>query len=66
MDYVICCFVCNVFVSENRKMDSNFRILRINSDVTSDYYEKKRTKLKLKKEGSSMSLTIDNMPKPLN
>ncbi len=46
-------------------MDSIFRILRINSDFTSDYYEKKRTKLKLKKEGSSMSLTIDNLPKPL-
>jgi hypothetical protein len=54
------------FVSEIRQIDSNFCILRINSDFTSDYYEKKRTKLKLKKEGSSMSLTIDNMPNPLN
>ncbi len=56
----------NEFVSDIRKMDSNFCILRINSDFTSDYYEKKRTRFKIKKEDDEMSLTIDNLPKPLN
>lgn len=50
------------FVSEIRKIDSNFCILRINSDFTSDYYEKKKTKFKMKKEGDAMSLTLDNLP----
>jgi hypothetical protein len=53
------------FVSDIRKIDSNFCILRINSDFTSDYYEKKRTKFKMKKEGNEMSLTIDDLPKVL-
>jgi hypothetical protein len=53
------------FVSEVRQIDTNFCILRINADFTSDYYEKKRTKFKLKKEGNAMSLTINDLPKPL-
>jgi hypothetical protein len=56
----------NEFVSEIRQIDSNFCILRINSDFTSDYYEKKRTKFKMKIEKGTGTLTINDLPKPLN
>lgn len=56
----------DAFVSEIRQIDSNFCILRINSDFTSDYYEKKRTKFKLKIEKGTGTLTINDLPKPLN
>ena len=55
----------DIFISKIKQIDTNFCILRINSDFTSDYYEKRRAKFRIEKEGKTASLIIDNLPKVL-